>query len=118
VKEYMTGTILLGNMKVPGQVEKIYSRFGKVKEKVRFVGVPNAAAEGYWDRRLLGLGKEYYKRYWVIPHSIVTQADALMDISVASPYNNIQIVNEYFGLCASGFLTNRSGDTYSDYDYL
>lgn len=112
VKKYINGTFLLGNMKVLGNVEKLYHRFAVIKEHVRVLAVPNSGALGYWDRRLLGFGMEHYKTYWVGPNNKLTQAEMIKDIHIASPHNRYMLLDEYFGVCMSGFLKYKN-DYYS-----
>jgi hypothetical protein len=108
MKEYINGTFLLGNMRVLGNVELLYQRFGIIKEKVRMVAVPNSGCEGYWDRRLLGFGMEHYRRYWIGVHNQLTSAEMIKDIYVGSPHNRFMLVDDYFGVCMSGFFKYRS----------
>ena len=105
--EYENGTLLLGNMLLPGNVERLYHRFHYVKEKVRFLSVPNCGAKENWDYRVMGFGKENNYRYYACPVNTLSDADTFRTLGTIRPYIRLSMLNEYYGLCGSGFLTNR-----------
>ena len=92
---------------LPGNVERLYHRFHYVKEKVRFLSVPNCGAKENWDYRVMGFGKENNYRYYACPVNTLSDADTFRTLGTISPYIRLSMLNEYYGLCGSGFLTNR-----------
>lgn len=107
LNEYENGTLLLGNMLIPGHVEELYNRYQYVKEKVRFVSIPNSGAKENWDYRVMGFGKENNYRYYVGPVNDLSDKNTFQSLSTISPYIRYCMTNEYYGLCGSGFLTDR-----------
>jgi len=108
MKQYINGTLLAGNMNMRDKVDMIYNRYFSVKEKIRFIGVPNGGSYEYWDKRMIGFGNQHYKSYWAVPSNKDTSAETIKEISMSSPYNNFVLLNEGYGLCISGYLKKRS----------
>lgn len=104
---YENGVLLLGNMVVRGHVEELYQRFAYVKEKVRFVGIPNCGAKANWDYRIMGFGKEHNYRYFVGAYNSLTSPECIYDLGGSSPYIRYSMTDEYYGLCGSGFSKER-----------
>jgi hypothetical protein len=114
VKEYINGTLLLGNVKLDGMIGEFYKQFGAIKEKIRFIGVPNCGEEKYWNKRILGFGNLHNKCYWVISNNSYTSAEVIKDITTSSPYNSFALLNNKYGLCISGYMKKRSDITLPD----
>ena len=107
-KEYQNGTLLLGNMVLPDNIDDLYQRYAYVKEKIRFISIPNCGARENWGYRVLGFGKEHNYHYFVGPANSLSDAETIRSITTLSPYIRYAMTNEYFGLCGTGFLKERT----------
>jgi hypothetical protein len=108
VKEYINGSFLLGNVRLAEVMDQFYEQFGAIKEKIRFVGVPNCGEEECWNKRMLGFGNLHNKCYWAVANNKYTSAEVIKDITTSAPYNSFALLNDKYGLCISGYLKRRS----------
>lgn len=106
-REYIDGSLLLGTVNLRKNLGAVKKRFADVWNKVRIVAIPNGGHSAEWDKGILDIGPKGYKQYFVGPKSDFSNAEAIRDIGMSSPYQQFTVTSEDFGLCCSGFYKHR-----------
>jgi len=108
--DYITGSLLLGNVNLNRYGEDIQKLFSEEKGRIRFLTLPNGGGKDYWNFGILhwlDTKNESIKRYFIAPAGAVGNEITLKEIMNKGPRFVPILTGAEYGICASGFFTKR-----------
>ncbi len=105
--ELRTGVILLGNMKLNKHIGQLKKHFGMFFKQTRAITLPNCGNKNHWDSELLVQNVKKNTLFWVCPIQPQTSDQVLREIKSKNARYRIIGLNEKYGCCFNGFLSDK-----------
>lgn len=105
--ELRAGVLLLGNICLKKHFEELKRYYRTVYEQIRAITIPNCGNILNWDSSLLDMDVEKNAVFWICPFGTQLQNQVLREIKVKNARNRIIALNEKYGCCFNGFLTEK-----------
>lgn len=105
--ELRAGVLLLGNISLSKHLKELRLYYRAVCEQIRAITVPNCGNILNWDHSLLDMDVEKNAVFWICPFGTQTQNQVLREIKSENARNRIIALNEEYGCCFNGFLTEK-----------
>ena len=87
--------------------EELKRYYRTVYEQIRAITIPNCGNILNWDSSLLDMDVEKNAVFWICPFGTQLQNQVLREIKVKNARNRIIALNEKYGCCFNGFLTEK-----------
>ena len=105
--ELRAGLLLLGNIKLSRHMEDLRKRYGFISNQIRAITLPNSGNINNWDSSMAALNAKKNAVFWICPLQAQTPDRALREIKSANARYRIVGLNEEYGCCFNGFLTEK-----------
>ena len=108
--ELRAGVLLLGNIKLGKWLPELKYRYKVIENQIRAVTVPNCGHIDNWNRDLLKLNTKKNVVFWICPLQAQTSDKLLKEIKTSNARYRIVGLNEKYGCCINGFLTEKMSE--------
>lgn len=108
--ELRAGVLLLGNIKLGKWLPELKYRYKVIENQIRAVTVPNCGHIDNWNRDLLKLNTKKNVVFWICPLQTQTSDKLLKEIKTSNARYRIVGLNEKYGCCINGFLTEKMSE--------
>ncbi|MCI8447217.1 MAG: hypothetical protein HFH30_02230 [Eubacterium sp.] len=105
--ELRAGLLLLGNIKLSRHMEDLRKRYGFISNQIRAITLPNSGNINNWDSSMAALNAKKNAVFWICPLQAQTPDRVLREIKSANARYRIVGLNEEYGCCFNGFLTEK-----------
>lgn len=106
--ELRAGVLLLGNIRLSKYLREIRSRYKSVEQQLRAISVPNCGNIGNWEKDVAKLNVKKNAVFWLCPLQAQTPDRVIREIKSQNARYRIIGLNEEYGCCFNGFLTEKS----------
>lgn len=106
-EESRFGILMLGNANLNCYFTEIMARFGKVRNRIRGIGVPNCGSSKDWNRQMLRFSAPEDRIYWICGKYDITSPEVVSDIVLSSSGNRFLTVDSSRGCCIAGYLVPK-----------
>lgn len=105
--ELRAGVLLLGNICLSKHLKELKVYYRTVYEQIRAITIPNCGNIFNWDSSLLDIDAEKNAVFWICPFCAQLQNQVLREIKARNARNRVIALNEEYGCCFNGFLTEK-----------
>lgn len=105
--ELRAGVLLLGNISLSKHLKELRLQYRAVCGQIRAITIPNCGNILNWDHGLLEMDVEKNAVFWLCAFSSQTRNQVLREIKAENARNRIIALNEDYGCCFNGFLTEK-----------
>ena len=106
--ELRAGILLLGNIRLAKYVKELRQHYKAVSQQIRAVSIPNCGNLHNWDRKLADMDAKKNAVFWICPLHVQMPDRILRDIKNRNARYRIIALNEEYGCCFNGFLTEKA----------
>ncbi len=106
--ELCAGILLLGNVKLRKCLKEIKLRYGIIEQQIRAITIPNCGNIHNWERKLADLNARKNAIFWICPLHAQMPDQILREIKEKNARYRIIGLNEEYGCCFNGFLTEKA----------
>lgn len=106
--ELRAGILLLGNIRLAKYVKELRQHYKAVSQQIRAVSIPNCGNLHNWDRKLADMDAKKNAVFWICPLHVQMPDQILRDIKNRNARYRIIALNEEYGCCFNGFLTEKA----------
>ena len=107
-EELRAGILLLGNIKLSKHLEELRNHYKMTCSQIRAVSVPNCGNIYNWESSLADMDVKKNAVFWICPFCSQMQNQVLKEIKAQNARYRIIILNEEYGCCFNGFLTEKA----------
>lgn len=106
--ELRAGVLLLGNIKLNKYLTKLRQRYDIVDAQIRALSVPNCGHIQNWDSKFADQNPKKNSIFWLCALQAQTSDRVLREIKEKNARYRIIGLNEGYGCCINGFLTEKT----------
>ncbi len=106
--ELRAGMLLLGNIRLSKHIQELQRHYRVVAPQIRAVSVPNCGNIYNWESSFMNLDEKKNAVFWICPMSGQIQNQVLGEIKAKNARFRIIVLNEEYGCCFNGFLTEKT----------
>lgn len=106
--ELRAGILLLGNIRLSKHFKELKNHYKMISSQIRAVSVPNCGNMYNWESRLTDMNVKKNAVFWICPQSSKMQNQVLREIKAKNARYRIILLNEEYGCCFNGFLTEKA----------
>ncbi len=106
--ELRAGMLLLGNIRLNKHIQELQRHYRVVAPQIRAVSVPNSGNVCNWESSFMNLDEKKNAVFWICPMSGQIQNQVLGEIKAKNARFRIIVLNEEYGCCFNGFLTEKT----------
>ncbi len=106
--ELRAGMLLLGNIRLNKHIQELQRHYRVVAPQIRAVSVPNSGNVYNWESSFMNLDEKKNAVFWICPMSGQIQNQVLGEIKAKNARFRIIVLNEEYGCCFNGFLTEKT----------
>lgn len=106
--ELRAGILLLGNVKLRKYLKEIRQRYGVIEQQIRAISIPNCGNIHNWEIKLADLNVKKNAVFWICPLHAQMPDKILREIKSKNARYRIIGLNEEYGCCFNGFLTEKT----------
>ena len=89
-------------------VKELRQHYKAVSQQIRAVSIPNCGNLHNWDRKLADMDAKKNAVFWICPLHVQMPDRILRDIKNRNARYRIIALNEEYGCCFNGFLTEKA----------
>lgn len=105
--ELRAGVLLLGNISLSKHLHELRSYYQMINKQIRAITIPNGGNILNWESSLVNIDAEKNAVFWICPLGAQMQNQLLREIKSKNARNRIIALNEEYGCCFNGFLTEK-----------
>lgn len=109
--ELRAGILLLGNIQLSKHIQELQCHYKAVSQQIRAISIPNCGNVYNWENSLADMNVRKNAIFWICPLSANTQNQMLKEIKSKNARYRIIVLNEEYGCCFNGFLTEKEEET-------
>ncbi len=106
--ELRAGILLLGNIRLSKHFKELKNHYKMISSQIRAVSVPNCGNMYNWESRLTDMNVKKNAVFWICPQCSKMQNQVLREIKAKNARYRIILLNEEYGCCFNGFLTEKA----------
>lgn len=106
-QELRAGILLLGNIKLSKHLQELKYHYRMIYSQIRAVSVPNCGNIYNWENSLTDMDVKKNAVFWICPLCSHMQNQVLTEIKAKNARYRIIILDEEYGCCFNGFLTEK-----------
>lgn len=110
--ELRAGILLLGNMQLSKHIQELRCRYKTVSQQIRAISIPNCGNLYNWESSLTDMNVRKNAIFWICPLNAKLQNQVLREIKSKNARYRIVVLNEEYGCCFNGFLTEKEEDAF------
>lgn len=105
--ELRAGLLLLGNIRLSKHFEEFQNRYMAVEQQVRALSIPNCGNIYNWESSISKLNAKKNAIFWLCPLQAQMPDRVIREIKSQNARFRIIGLNEDYGCCFNGFLTEK-----------
>jgi len=105
--ELRAGVLLLGNIRLSKHIKELRCHYKMVSQQIRAISIPNCGNEYNWESSLTDMDVRKNAVFWICPMCAKMQNQLLREIKSRNARYRIVVLNEEYGCCFNGFLTEK-----------
>lgn len=109
--ELRAGILLLGNIQLSKHIQELRCHYKKVNQQIRAISIPNCGNVYNWESSLTDMNAGKNAIFWICPLSAKMKSQLLREIKSKNARNRIIVLNEEYGCCFNGFLSEKEEET-------
>lgn len=106
--ELRAGVLLLGNIRLSKHLEQFRKRYQVLEQQIRAISIPNCGNIYNWESGLADINAKKNAVFWVCPLHAQMPDRVLREIKSKNARYRIIGLNEEYGCCINGFLTEKA----------
>lgn len=106
--ELRAGILLLGNIRLSKHFKELKNHYKMISSQIRAVSVPNCGNIYNWESSLTDMDVKKNAVFWICPQCSKMQNQVLREIKAKNARYRIILLNEEYGCCFNGFLTEKT----------
>lgn len=106
--ELRVGILLLGNIRLSKHIQELRNHYKMVSSQIRAITIPNCGNLFNWDISLTDMNVKKNAIFWICPLCAQMQSQVLREIKAKNARYRIIVLNEEYGCCFNGFLTEKA----------
>ncbi len=104
------GILLLGNIQLSKHIQELRHHYRMICPQIRAVSVPNCGNIYNWESSLTDMNVKKNAVFWICPQCSQMQNQVLREIKAKNARYRIIMLNEKYGCCFNGFLSEKSDE--------
>ena len=105
--ELRAGVLLLGNVNLNKYMTELKQRYHVINDQIRAITLPNCGNKNNWNSELMEFDVRKNAVFWICPLQSQTPDKVLREIKSKNARYRIIGLNENYGSCFNGFLTEK-----------
>ena len=106
--ELRVGILLLGNIHLSKHIQELRNHYQMVSPQIRAITLPNCGNMFNWDFSLTDMNVKKNAIFWICPLRSQMQSQVFTEIKAKNARYRIIVLNEEYGCCFNGFLTEKA----------